>query len=68
MNYGETISIIRKSKNISVQDTINGVMSRASFERLSNDRTQTSVSNFVKLLSNLHVSFEEFMYIKTDIV
>lgn len=64
MNYGETISIIRKSKNISVQDTIQGIMSRASFERLSNDQTQTSVSNFVGLLSNLHVSFEEFMYIK----
>lgn len=64
MNYGETISLIRKNKNISIQDTIAGVMSRATFERLSNDQTQTSVSNFAGLLSNLHINFEEFMYIK----
>ncbi|MGX5376941.1 Rgg family transcriptional regulator [Ligilactobacillus sp. LYQ135] len=62
-NYGETISSMRKAKNIKVNKLINGIMSSSTYVRFISGEAQTSVNNFISLLENLHISFDEFKYI-----
>ena len=63
MNFGKAISNIRRNKHISIQQTTNNTITKSSYNRFVNGETQPSVNSFLTLLQNLHVSFEEFLYI-----
>lgn len=63
MNYGKTISNIRKHKHISIEQVTHETITKSSYTRFVEGKTQPSINNFVKLLENLHVNFEEFLYI-----
>lgn len=62
-NYGQTISNIRKSKNIAVKNIICNTMTKASYSRFVSGKSRTSVDNFLCLLDNLHITFDEFLCI-----
>ena len=63
MDFGKAISNIRRNKHISIQQITNNTITKSSYNRLVNGETQPSVNSFLTLLQNLHVSFEEFLYI-----
>lgn len=63
IEFGKTISYIRKEKNIPVKNLIDNKMSRASYTRFTEGKNHTSINNFVALLDGLHITFEEFLYI-----
>lgn len=63
MNFGKTISNIRKNKHISIQQITTNTITKSSYNRFINGETQPSINSFLTLLQNLHVSFEEFLYI-----
>lgn len=63
MNFGKTISNIRKNKHISIQQITANTITKSSYNRFINGETQPSINSFLTLLQNLHVSFEEFLYI-----
>lgn len=63
MYFGKAISNIRRNKHISIQQITNNTITKSSYNRFVNGETQPSVNSFLTLLQNLHVSFEEFLYI-----
>ncbi|KRM52945.1 Rgg/GadR/MutR family transcriptional regulator [Ligilactobacillus araffinosus] len=63
MNFGKAISNIRKNKHISIQQITANTITKSSYNRFINGETQPSINSFLTLLQNLHVSFEEFLYI-----
>ena len=63
MDFGKAISNIRRNKHISIQQITNNTITKSSYNRFVNCETQPSVNSFLTLLQNLHVSFEEFLYI-----
>ena len=63
MDFGKAISNIRRNKHISIQQITNNTITKSSYNRFVNGETQPSVNSFLTLLQNLHVSFEEFLYI-----
>lgn len=63
MDFGKAISNIRRNKHISIQQITNNTITKSSYNRFVNGETQPSVNSFLTLLKNLHVSFEEFLYI-----
>ena len=63
MDFGKAISNIRRNKHISIQQITNNTITKSSCNRFVNGETQPSVNSFLTLLQNLHVSFEEFLYI-----
>ncbi|WP_286006534.1 helix-turn-helix domain-containing protein [Ligilactobacillus aviarius] len=63
MDFGKAISNIRRNKHISIQQITNNTITKSSYNRFVNGETQPSVNSFLALLQNLHVSFEEFLYI-----
>ncbi|GET11555.1 hypothetical protein SN811_00550 [Ligilactobacillus agilis] len=65
-DFGKTISYIRKKKAIPVKEVIGEKLTRSAYSRFASGQTQTSIENFSYMLSNLHVNFEEFEYIKND--
>lgn len=64
--WGSTLSSIRKSKNIPINKVIGNHLTRSAYSRFASGKTNTSVDNFAYMLQNLHVSFEEFNYIKNQ--
>lgn len=66
MELGETISHIRKSKNISIKNLCGDRLSRSAYTRFVNGETDTSATNFLYFLDRLHVTFNEFMFIKNN--
>lgn len=63
MDFGKAISNIRRNKHISIQQITNNTITKSSYNRFVNGETQPSINSFLTLLQNLHVSFEEFLYI-----
>ncbi|MEK1377092.1 Rgg/GadR/MutR family transcriptional regulator [Limosilactobacillus fermentum] len=63
MEYGPTISDIRRGKKVRLEELINGVMNQSSYSRFVDGKTETSVNNFALLLDNLNVTYDEFMMI-----
>ncbi|MCT2872206.1 Rgg/GadR/MutR family transcriptional regulator [Limosilactobacillus fermentum] len=63
MKYGPTISDIRKAKKISLKNLLQDQMTPSSYSRFVDGKTETSVNNFVALLENLNVTFDEYLYI-----
>lgn len=66
MQLGETISRIRKEKNISIKDLCGEHLSRSAYTRFVNGETDTSANNFLYFLEQLHVTLNEFMFIQND--
>lgn len=60
MQIGETISQLRKQKQIKVEDLIAGCMTRSTYTRFVAGKIDTRASNLLTMLARLHVSFEEF--------
>ena len=63
-DFGRTISYIRKEKAIPVKEVIGTQLTRSAYSRFAAGQTQTSIENFSFMLSNLHLNFEEFEYIR----
>ncbi|HFE9853008.1 TPA: hypothetical protein ACGBG5_003582 [Enterococcus faecalis] len=66
MELGETISQLRKEKNISIKDLCSDRLSRSAYTRFINNETDTSSTNFLFFLDRLQVSLNEFMFVKND--
>ncbi|MEO5290159.1 Rgg/GadR/MutR family transcriptional regulator [Limosilactobacillus allomucosae] len=64
--WGSTLSSIRKSKNIPINEVIGDHLTRSAYSRFASGKTNTSVDNFAYMLNNLHINFEEFNYIKNQ--
>lgn len=62
-DWGKTISHIRKTKDIPVKQIIGDKITRSAYSRFASGQTNTSVDNFFFLMKNLHINFEEFIYI-----
>lgn len=58
MEIYEAVATLRKDKNIKIEEAIGNSMSRASFNRYINGKTDLYTS-FLELLEKLHVSLEE---------
>ncbi len=63
MNFGKTVSNIRKNKHMSIDEVTNSTITKSSYSRFVEGKTQPSIANFITILNNLHVNFEEFLYI-----
>ncbi|MEE6670904.1 helix-turn-helix domain-containing protein [Limosilactobacillus fermentum] len=63
MKYGPTILDIRKAKKISLKNLLQDQMTPSSYSCFVDGKTETSVNNFVALLENLNVTFDEYLYI-----
>lgn len=63
MDFGKAISNIRKNKHISIRQITDNTITKSSYNRFINGETQPSIDSFLIMLQNLHVSFEEFLYI-----
>lgn len=66
MELGETISKLRKEKNISIKDLCENYLSRSAYTRFVNGETDTSSTNFLFFLERLQVSLNEFIFIQND--
>lgn len=64
--WGQTLSSIRKNKNIPINEIIGDHLTRSAYSRFAAGKTNTSIDNFAYMLYHLHVSFEEFNYIKNQ--
>lgn len=64
--WGKTLASIKKSKNIPINEVIGDHLTRSAYSRFASGKTNTSIDNFAYMLNNLHVSFEEFNYIKNQ--
>lgn len=62
--WGKTISYIRKNKNIPIKQVIGEKITRSSYSRFASGQTNTSIDNFFFFMNNLHINFEEFIYIQ----
>lgn len=62
-NYGKIISNIRIAKGVSIAELISGICGRTAYGNFVMNRSCTSVDNFMKFLTKLHVSYTEFKYI-----
>ncbi|NDO56771.1 hypothetical protein FMM70_01885 [Lactobacillus reuteri] len=63
-DWGKTISYIRKNKNIPIKQVIGEKITRSAYSRFSSGQTNTSIDNFFFFMNNLHINFEEFIYIQ----
>jgi transcriptional regulator with XRE-family HTH domain len=63
IDLGKTIDFIRKGKNMSIKFLTNGVISRSQYHRIINNQSEISAVTFFKLLEQLNVSIEEFIFI-----
>lgn len=64
MNTYEAISFLRKNKNISISETIGNSLSKSSYYRYVNGKSDLYSENLLGILGNLHVSLEEvFLYV-----
>ena len=66
MDVGCTIDLIRQKKNIPIKSLIGGVVSRAHYYRITNGQSDMTVTCFFKILEQLNVSLEEFLFIKNN--
>lgn len=66
MDVGCTIELIRQKKNIPIKSLIGGVVSRAHYYRITNGQSDMTVTCFFKILEQLNVSLEEFLFIKNN--
>lgn len=63
MNYGETISYLRKQKGLTVSELCGDQISRQGYNRFVAGKVVTSINTFVYLLDKLGVDFDEFFLI-----
>lgn len=63
-DWGKTISYIRKNKNIPIKQVIGEKITRSAYSRFASGQTNTSIDNFFFFMKNLHINFEEFIYIQ----
>ncbi|MCH5379298.1 Rgg family transcriptional regulator [Limosilactobacillus reuteri] len=63
-DWGKTISYIRKNKNIPIKQVIGEKITRSAYSRFASGQTNTSIDNFFFFMQNLHINFEEFIYIQ----
>ena len=62
MEIYEAVATLRKDKNIKIEEAIGNSMSRASFNRYINGKTDLYTSHFLELLEKLHISLEEIEF------
>ena len=59
--FGTTIEVIRKNKNISINELCDGIFTRAAYHRFVTQQSDTSTTNFFLLLEKLKVTPEELL-------
>lgn len=64
--YGETLKAIRLSKGLTQKEVYSGIVSRSFYVKFEKGESDISVTKFSKMLENLFLTFEEFMYIHND--
>ena len=64
ISFGKTVSNIRKNKHIPISLVTNSTITKSSYTRFVEGKTQPSINSFITILDNLHVNFEEFLYIE----
>ena len=65
MEVFEAISYIRKSKNISLADTLGNKLSQSSYYRYINGDSDLYSQNFLHILYNLRISLDEVNLMRT---
>lgn len=66
MNYGATLRTIRKRKGITLQVLANGVCSVSFLSKFERGESDISLDLMTRLLENLMMPFEEFLYIHNE--
>lgn len=66
MSYGATIRIIRKRKGITLQVLASGVCSVSFLSKFERGESDISLDLMTRLLENLMIPFEEFLFIHRD--
>lgn len=66
MEYHEVVSHIRKSKNITIDETIGKKFSRSSYYRYINGTSDLYSQSFLDILKNLNVSLSEIEFISNQ--
>ncbi|WP_025869182.1 helix-turn-helix domain-containing protein [Enterococcus crotali] len=66
MDVGSIIELIRQKKNIPIKSLIGGVVSRAHYYRITNGQSDMTVTCFFKILEQLNVSLDEFLFIQNN--
>ncbi|AZP04327.1 helix-turn-helix domain-containing protein [Jeotgalibaca ciconiae] len=63
VNFGKTLNQIRRKKNIPINELVEDIMTRSTYNRFKNGEIDTSISKFNRLLMRLNISYEEFLFI-----
>lgn len=65
-NIGDTLKFIRKSKNLTQQETCTNALSRSNYQKIENNKIMPSMDRFIQILLNFNMTLEEFEFVKRD--
>ena len=63
MGYGATLRSIRKNRNMTQKELIEGIVQQGTYSRIEQDQLQISAALLVELVERLNISLNEFLYI-----
>jgi Rgg/GadR/MutR family transcriptional activator len=64
--YGQSLRDIRKSKNLSLKETAQGVMSNAQLSKFERGDSEITISKLFQILDNINVTMEEFNFVSRN--
>jgi Rgg/GadR/MutR family transcriptional activator len=64
--YGQTIKKIRKEKNLKQKEICQNIVTLSYYSRIERNVSVPTIDVFMKIIENLNVSLEEFMYIHNN--
>ncbi len=62
-NIGDTLKFIRKSKNLTQQETCTNALSRSNYQKIENNKIMPSMDRFIQILLNFNMTLEEFEFV-----
>lgn len=63
MGFGATLKSIRKNRNMTQKELIEGIVQQGTYSRIEKDQLQISAELLVQLVERLNISLNEFLYI-----
>ncbi|KGR84409.1 helix-turn-helix domain-containing protein [Lysinibacillus odysseyi] len=63
MGFGATLRSIRRNRNLTQKELIEGIVQQGTYSRIEQDQLQISAELLVQLVERLNISLNEFLYI-----